>query len=219
MPVPDQARGEVVFKIVYAGPEGAGKTTSLAGVHRILGAACEPAVGAETAVDRTVVFGYRPAQPVLVRGLKARFQMITAPGHVHYAATWQLALRGADGIVFVADSGPGRLQQNADALRATFVALQQNGTDLDRVPFVFQCNKRDVPAAVPVAELERVLNVLEPRAPMIESNAETGEGLLPALEALSRRMLGRYGVGGGAVTSPPEPVPGVPRPRPYAHAG
>ena len=218
MPVPDHSRGEVVFKIVYAGPEGAGKTSSLAGVHRLLGTACEPAVGAETASDRTVVFGYRPAQPVLVRGLKARFQMITVPGHVHYAATWQLALRGADGVVFVADSDPAAMAANAAALKATFVALRQNDTDLSSVPFAFQCNKRDLPDAVPVSELNRVLNVLTPKAPLVESCAETGEGLLPALEALSRQMLARFG---GAKQAQPSPASATQSssPRPYAQAG
>jgi len=202
MPVPDESGGEVVFKIVYAGAEGAGKTTSLAGVHRLLGAACEPAVSAQTSCDRTVVFGYRPQQPVMVRGLRARFQMMTVPGQVHYAATWQLALRGADGIVFVADSSAGRMNANADALKATFVALQQNGTQLSDVPVVFQCNKRDLPGAYPTSELDRVLNVLEPRAPIVESCAETGEGLLPALETLSKQMLQRFGgAGEGAATT------------------
>jgi signal recognition particle receptor subunit beta len=199
MPVPDESRGEVVFKIVYAGPEGAGKTRSLAGVHRLLGTGCEPAVSAQTSCDRTLVFGYRPERPVMVRGLRARFQMITVPGHVHYAATWQLALRGADGIVFVADSTPSRMAANADALKSTFLALQQNGTQLANVPFVFQCNKRDIPNPCPTSEIERVLNVLQPKAPMVESCADTGEGLLPALEALSQKMLGRYG---GAAEAP-----------------
>lgn len=192
MPVPDESSGEVVFKIVYAGAEGAGKTTSLAGVHRLLGAACEPAITAQTSCDRTVVFGYRPKQPVMVRGLRARFQMMTVPGHVQYAATWQLALRGADGIVFVADSSPGQMNVNADALKATFLALQQNGTPLSAVPLVLQCNKRDMPGAYPTSEIDRVLNVVEPKAQIVESCAETGEGLLPALEALSGQMLQRF---------------------------
>ena len=193
MAVPDQANGEVVFKIVYAGTEGAGKTTSLAGVHRLLGAACEPAVGTETGSDRTIVFGFRPARPVIVRGLQARFQMITAPGPVRYAATWQLALRGADGIVFVADSQPDKMRDNADALKATFLAMQHNRSELADIPMVFQFNKRDLPGAVPVAEMDRVLNVLEPKGPVVESCAESGDGLLASLEALSKRIFEGYG--------------------------
>ena len=211
MPVPDHARSEVVFKIVYAGAEGAGKTTSLAGVHGLLGTACEPAVGTETGSDHTIAFGYRPARPLLVRGLSARFQMLTVPGPVHYAATWQLALRGADGIVFVVDSDPSRKAANATALRATLKALQRNRSSLADIPLVFQFNKRDIPAPVPVAELDALLNVLEPKAPVIQSCAERGDGLLATLESLSRAMLARFGGeevsrGGGAPT--PRPATG-----------
>ncbi len=207
MPVPDHARSEVVFKIVYAGAEGAGKTTTLAGIHRLLGAGCEEAVGAETGSDHTIVFGYRPPRPVTVRGLQARFQMMTVPGSVHYAATWQLALRGADGVVFVADSDPARLADNAAALKATFLAMRQNRATLDEVPVVFQFNKRDLPGALPAGELDRVLNVLQPKAPVVETCAESGEGLLGALEVLSRQMLARFGdVSVAPAQAPPMPA-------------
>ena len=193
MPVPDHTNSEVVFKIVYAGAEGAGKTTSLAGVHQLLGAGCEQAVGAETGSDHTVVFGYRPPKPVMVRGMRARFQMMTVPGPVHYAATWQLALRGADGVIFVADSSPDRLSDNAAALKATFLAMKQNRANLAEVPMVFQLNKRDLPDALPVGDLDSILNVLQPKAQLVESCAARGEGLLSALEVLSRQMLARFG--------------------------
>lgn len=219
MPVPNHSTGEVVFKIVYAGPEGAGKTTSLAGVHAQLGMACEEAVGVETGIDRTIVFGYQPARPVVVRGLSARFQIMTVPGYVNYAATWQLALRGADGIVFVADSEPTKMESNRSALKAAFVAMRHNRTVLQDVPMVFQYNKRDAADALPVAELDRSLNVLQPKAPAVESIASTGAGLLQSLELLSRQMLDRFGgVEPAAATatvalpprseaaSPPEPV-------------
>jgi len=214
MPVPDHANSEVVFKIVYAGAEGAGKTTSLAGIHQLLGSSCERAVGTTTGSDHTIVFGYRPPQPVMVRGLRARFQMMTVPGPVHYAATWQLALRGADGVIFVADSDPERIAENAAALKATFVAMRQNRTTLADVPVVFQLNKRDLPGATSVAELDRALNVLQPKAALIESCAARGEGLLQALEVLSRQMFARFG--GVSQAAPATAAPPAERPREVA---
>ncbi len=208
MPVPDQKRGEVVFKIVFAGAEGAGKTASLAAAHRLLGAGCEPAVGAETATDRTIVFGFRPEPPLVLRGLRARFQMLTVPGPVRYAATWQLALRGADGVIFVADSAPERMPANSAALKAALLALRQNGCRLDEVPFVLQLNKRDLPNAVPAASLDSALNVFQPKIPVIESCAETGEGVLAALEALSKPILSRFGAGAASGSAGGSGLPG-----------
>ena len=122
-----------------------------------------------------------------VRGLTLRLQLYTVPGQVFYDATRKLVLNGADGVVFVADSQPAALDSNLESMGNLETNLSEMGIDLTSFPFVIQYNKRDLPGALPVAELRRQLNGLG--VPEIETIASRGEGVLEALREITRLVV------------------------------
>jgi CheY-like chemotaxis protein/signal recognition particle receptor subunit beta len=174
---------ELVFKIVYYGPGLGGKTTTLEHIH----ATAKPElrgklVSLATPIDRTLYFDFLPIRLPPIRGMNVRLQLFTVPGQVYFNATRKLVLTGSDGIVFVSDSQAVRADANVESLENLRDNLVEQGRDLERIPLVFQYNKRDLPDVLPVEELEGLLN---PRGiPFVEASAKTGEGVYEALEAI-----------------------------------
>src|SRR4051812_4842765 len=158
---------EISIKIVYYGPGLGGKTSSLQHIHR----AIKPdsrgqLVSLSTGVDRTLYFDFLPVKLPKLRGYTIRVQLYTVPGQVHYNSTRKLVLTGADGVVFVADSQRPRAEANVESLQNLAENLREQGLALDRLPHLFQYNKRDVPDVQPVAEMDQALNKF--RAPYFE---------------------------------------------------
>ena len=122
-----------------------------------------------------------------IRGLKTRLHLYTVPGQVFYDASRRLILKGADGVVFVADSQAERMESNLDSFENMEENLRDHGFDLLKLPVVMQWNKRDLPSAVPVEELEQELN---PRkAPSFPAVATHGQGVFETLKAISKLVL------------------------------
>jgi signal recognition particle receptor subunit beta len=185
------------FKIVYYGPGLAGKTANLQYIHR-----CLPntnrgnMISLATGDDRTIYFDFLPVSALTVRGFQTRFQLYTVPGQVQYNATRRLVLRGADGLVFVADSQFERLRDNVESFRNLEANLHEYESTLDEIPYVLQYNKRDLPNLAPVTYLEFVLNRRSTRAPFFEASAIEGKGVFDTLNTVSRMALAsEFGVG------------------------
>ena len=87
-----------------------------------------------------------------------RDSLYTVPGQVYYNASRKLILKGVDGIVFVADSQVDRMEANQESMQNLYDNMVEYGYDLTRMPFVVQYNKRDLPNAAPLAELQSALN-------------------------------------------------------------
>src|SRR5690606_30423858 len=148
---------EITCKIVYYGPGRSGKTTNLQHIHGILPEETRGRiVSLATEMDRTLFFDFLPLDLGRISGFQVRFQLYTVPGQVYYDATRRLVLQGADGVVFVADSQPTRQEENVESFRNLQENLLRQGVDPRAVPVCIQYNKRDLPEAVPVAEMERV---------------------------------------------------------------
>ena len=179
---------EVNCKVVYYGPGLSGKTTNLEVVHS---KAPSNNVGELTSIategDRTLFFDFLPLNLGPVAGMTTKFQIYTVPGQVYYNSTRKLVLQGADGIVFVADSRRGKMDENLESFGNLEENLQEYGMDINSVPIVFQYNKRDLPDIYPIEELEQKLNTL--KAPYFEAVAVTGEGVFPTLKKLSQMVL------------------------------
>lgn len=181
---------EIAMKIVYCGPALSGKTTSLTRIHdSVRPQRRGQLVTLATQGDRTIYFDFLPLHVKEVRGLSVRFLLYTVPGQTFYAATRELVLKGADGIVFVADSAPSAQPQN----RESWAELEKNvaamGLDFATFPIVLQWNKRDLPDAVPVEELARTLNTIQ--APAFETVAMDGKGTLDAFRAITKLVIRR----------------------------
>lgn len=179
---------EVAVKIVFYGPGLSGKTTSLRKVYETV----RPAHRGEmmsiaTEGDRTLFFDFLPVKVERVNDCTVRLALYTVPGQVFYNATRKLVLQGADGVVFVADSQPEMMDANRESLANLEENLLEQGVRLERFPLVFQWNKRDIPKALPVAELRAALN---PRnVPDFETEALSGRGVLDALKAITRLVI------------------------------
>ena len=147
-----------------------------------------------TETERTLFFDFLPLALGTIRGFKTRFQLYTTPGQVFYDASRKLILKGVDGVVFVADSQPARLDANLESLDNLRENLTERGYDLETLPFVVQYNKRDLPGAMPVEELRALLNVTG--APDFEASAVTGDGVFDTLKAIARQVLVELKKGG-----------------------
>ena len=153
------ASREINCKIVYYGPGLGGKTTNLEHVYgRVQPNTRGKLISLATETERTLFFDFLPVDLGTIRGFKTRFHLYTVPGQVYYNASRKLILKGVDGIVFVADSQIERMEANQEAMQNLYDNMAEYGYDLTNIPFVIQYNKRDLPNAAQVKELQSALN-------------------------------------------------------------
>jgi len=186
---------EIHFKIVYYGPGLGGKTTNLQFLHeRLPEERRGRLISIATDHDRTLFFDFLPVDLGEVNGFTTRFHLYTVPGQVYYRLSRRAVLTGADGIVFVADSHPARERANRDSLddlEEQLAALGHTPAQSARIPRVFQYNKRDLRAALPLERLHASLNPLG--APEFEAVAAEGRGVGETLKAGCKAVLARLG--------------------------
>ncbi len=179
---------EISAKVVFYGPGLSGKTTSLRRIYESI----KPSLRGDlmslpTEADRTLFFDFLPVRVEKLGDYSLRLALYTVPGQVFYNATRKLVLQGADGVVFVADSNPGAAESNDESLANLEENLQEQGIALSNFPLVIQYNKRDLPSAVPLAEMRARYN---PRGlPDFETCATSGEGVLDVMKASVRLVM------------------------------
>ena len=140
------AAREINCKIVYYGAGLGGKTTNLQVIYQKTAEQQKgKMISLATETERTLFFDFLPLDLGSVRGFKTRIHLYTVPGQVFYDASRKLILRGVDGIVFVADSQEQRMDANVEALDNLMSNLQEHGYDFNKIPYVLQLNKRDLP--------------------------------------------------------------------------
>src|SRR5712691_1909710 len=139
----NHAINEITTKLVYYGPGLCGKTTNLHWIHEHVAFRAKGSLlSVATEAERTIFFDFLPVELGTILGMKTRVQIYTVPGQVFYDATRQIVLRGADAVVFVADSQASMLNANLESLESLGRNLIAN--DLDpALPMVLQYNKRD----------------------------------------------------------------------------
>ena len=197
------ATKELTAKIVYYGPGLCGKTTNLQHVYDTLpGDGRGKMLSLATQTDRTLFFDFLPIELGTIRGMKTRIQLYTVPGQVFYDATRKLVLRGADAVVFVADSQAPALESNKESFQNLIVNLRDQGGELEKIPHVIQWNKRDTPNALPVEVLDREINLFH--APTFQACAMRGEGVKETLTGVAKLVLKSLAekYGGGVVEEP-----------------
>ena len=218
------ASREINCKLVYYGPGLGGKTTNLEFVYnKVAPGARGKMISLATETERTLFFDFLPVDLGTIRGFKTRFHLYTVPGQVYYNASRKLILKGVDGVVFVGDSQMERMEANIESMQNLYDNMAQHGIDLTRLPFVVQYNKRDLPNAAPIAQLQDALNpgwpVEDParqrplpdptrpgemlvqevegtwieRVPYFEAVALRGDGVFDTLRAISKLVLKTLG--------------------------
>jgi len=218
------ASREINCKLVYYGPGLGGKTTNLEHVYnKVAPGSRGKMISLATETERTLFFDFLPVDLGTIRGFKVKFHLYTVPGQVYYNASRKLIMKGVDGVVFVADSQIERMDANIEAMQNLYENMIQHGYDVSKIPFAIQYNKRDLPNAAPITELQAALNpgwpVTEPgkqritadpyhdaeflvkqedgqwieRAPYFEAVALTGEGVFDTLKAISKNVVKTLG--------------------------
>jgi signal recognition particle receptor subunit beta len=179
---------EINCKIVYYGPGLCGKTTNLQYVYRRTNPDQKgKLISLATETERTLFFDFLPLSLGDIRGFKIRFHLYTVPGQVFYAASRKLILKGVDGVVFVADSQIERMDSNLESLDDLTINLADQGYELQKLPFIMQYNKRDLPNVIPVVDLDKALNLRS--VPWFEAVAVTGKGVFETLKAVAKQVL------------------------------
>lgn len=179
---------EVNCKVVFYGPGMSGKTTNLEIVHQ---KAPEEHKGDLTSIstdgDRTLFFDFMPLDLGKIAGMQTKFSLYTVPGQCYYNSTRKLVLQGVDGVIFIADSAADKLEENIESYQNLIDNLAEYGKDIRDLPHVIQYNKRDLPNAMTVEDLDRALNTFG--VPTFEAVACTGEGVFPTLKTLAGIVL------------------------------
>jgi len=179
---------EINAKVVYYGPGLSGKTTNLEFVYNKMAPHLRgKMVSMKTKSDRTLFFDFLPIEGGEIAGFDVRFLLYTVPGQVYYNATRKLVLKGADAIVFVADSQSEEMPANRESLNNLRENLKEYGKTLDDTPWVIQYNKRDLDSAMPLKKLEEELN--PDGVPSFEAVATEGTGVFETLKAATSLVM------------------------------
>ena len=208
---------ELTAKVVYYGPGLCGKTTNLQYIYDSLPDNVKKGkmLSLATKTDRTLFFDFLPIELGMIRGMKTRVQLYTVPGQVFYNSTRKLVLKGADGVVFVADSQSKMLEANGESYKNLEDNLREMGIRIEEIPLVMQFNKRDLPNLASVEEMNTQIN--RHNAPFYESVATTGIGVEDTLKAITKLVLNnlasKYRLEGAPAAGKEGPVrPGASRP-------
>jgi signal recognition particle receptor subunit beta len=181
----DVTNREIHAKIVYYGPGLSGKTTNLVNIHGRLPADMRGEMRSiATEAERTLFFDFVPIDAVAVGGWSIRFHLYSVPGQDVYVRTRRAILGGADGVVFVADSDPARRQANLESLAELERHVAHYQRDWSTLPLVLQCNKIDVPGALPREAMVDALNGGD--WPTFEAIATQGNGVSETLGSISK---------------------------------
>ncbi len=196
---------EISVKIVYYGTGLCGKTTNLQVIHRKVPTEFKSdMVSLATETDRTLFFDFLPLDLGKIKGFSTKFQLYTVPGQVYYNATRKLVLRGVDGVVFVVDSAPDKIQENIESFKNLEENLTEYGYQRENIPIILQYNKRDVPNAVPVDKLNSMINKYG--LPWNEAIAIQGKGIFESLKMMGKLVIDNLNKKYSRPTSSPAPT-------------
>ncbi|WP_300441433.1 GTPase domain-containing protein [Zoogloea sp.] len=197
--MPEQDNTSLTFKLVYYGPAQSGKTTNLLRLHDILSPELKGEVMImETKDDRTLFFDLLPLGFRAPSGLLTKLRLFTVPGQVAHDGTRKAVLSRADGLVFVADSDRTQETNNGEAFQSMADNCHRVGLDFEHIPLVVQFNKRDLPNAVPEAEIRERWDAAP--WPVRFATALSGNGVEATFEALLRALYRRHVDGLGLAT-------------------
>ncbi len=179
---------ELNLKIVYYGPALSGKTTNLEQIHSHVNPANRSdLVSLKTHEDRTLYFDFLQLELGKIGNLTPKIHLYTVPGQDYYETSRRLVLRGADGIVFVADSGANRLTDNLNTWEMMKIHLSSYGIPWNKIPMALQFNKQDLPNALSAEDLRSLMQVNG--WPFFGAVAIKGEGVFDTLKTITRNVI------------------------------
>ncbi len=177
------------LKVVYFGASLAGKSTNVKMLYEKLhpkGLTKGDYISMETDENRTL-FVEMFLSSFNIDGQDIDIKVLTTPGQFRLHPLRKVIMKGVDGLVFVADSSPEREHINFLVLRETAAVLKEQGFDLYSLPVVVQYNKRDLPDATPVDELQPVCNPWDTE--FVEAVAIEGKGVVETFQSIVKKIL------------------------------
>jgi mutual gliding-motility protein MglA len=179
---------EITAKIVYYGPALSGKTTCLRYIFNSDEVENKgKLITLDTDGDRTLFFDFLPMEIGKLGNYSIKIQLYTVPGQVAYDTTRKLVLQGADGVVFVADSQVVMREQNSESFVNLKKNLKLNNLQFDKMPLIFQFNKRDLKEILPITTLNKDLN--PDNKSFFPTVATNGENVLEGLHAIIKLVI------------------------------
>jgi signal recognition particle receptor subunit beta len=188
----NHAKREINAKIVYYGREGAGKRLSLQYLYDRI----KPSLRGNLKVvpasgDSLLFFDFSPFEQPVFGGYRIRFHMYCLTGKVTNPAAWKMTLKGADGVVIVADASPEMLPATRESISMLREFLAAYGVGLHDIPCVLQLNRVGSIEQSPDAGISAALDVPDMRT--CYSDSGSGKGVLEALSLISRDIMDRIG--------------------------
>lgn len=208
MALVNHAKREINAKLVFYGPGLSGKGTNLNYIYRKLKPEHRSKLKAmNIEKDRMLFFDFAPAGQGKVGTYNVRFHIYSIIGDSTSSTAWKMVLKGADGVAFVADSAPDRLEANIESLNNLQKTLSAYAKNLSDLPGILQCNKRDLSAILSLEEMQKSLN--PGRFPVIPAVANRGEGVLESLYSLMKSVLKNLRESGLELDKEPEQLAGA----------
>jgi signal recognition particle receptor subunit beta len=188
----NHAKREINAKIVYYGREGAGKRSSLQYIYDRI----KPSLRGELkspsgSGDSLFFFDFSPFENPVFDTYRIRFHVYTLPGKVANPAAWKMTLKGADGLVIVADASPEQENDARESISTLRDFLAAYGVGFHDIPCVLQLTKSNRSLHSSAAEMAAALDLTHIRVCL--SDTASGEGVLETLSLLSREIMTRIG--------------------------
>lgn len=179
------------LKIVYFGSSLAGKSTNVKTLYQILRSrnlTKGDMVVMETEEQRTF-FVEMFISSINIDGYDIELKILTTPGQFRLHPLRKVIMKGVDGLVFVVDSSKEREKVNFLVMRETAAVLKEQGENLLRFPVVVQYNKRDLPDAMDIEDMQVRFNPWG--TDYVPAVAIRGEGVLETFEKIVKNILVR----------------------------
>lgn len=182
---------ELHLKIVYGGPNQSGKTDNLKHLTALIAPhKRSDLVTLSANNNRTIYFDLLQLDMGLVGSLQLKVYLYTMPEQLKEQESSRLVVQGIDGLIFVADSHPKQLRYNLQAWKDLQKYISSWHIDFNSLPIVIQLNKRDLPQAVSITVLHRVLET--ETYPTFEAEVINNKGIMEPLKTIINLILQKH---------------------------
>jgi signal recognition particle receptor subunit beta len=181
---------EINCKIVYFGPNEAGKLTNFRSIYAATSRQIKSDMLELGAKDGdSNFFSFLPISMGKVKDYHLKAHLFILPKHSLFETVPSVILKGLDGYVFVADSSVESMGANIESLLKTKKILSEEGYNLSDLPGVIQYNKRDQQDIVSVDIMREELNA----SGLIEIEAIASEsiGTMETLQAMAKQVVNK----------------------------